>query len=188
MEADDNQWLIDEYGYEDNDGLQSYFVERVAEILAKHGKTMIAWDEVTGYAPEGSVVQAWRKHNYAKEAAENGNPSVISPVSHCYIDYPQLQFTMKNLYRFEPIPKGLDPDLEQLILGGEINLWGERVTLANIDRKAFPRLLAHAEVMWTPADRRNWYDFTKRLTVVRKGMKRRGVEFGVTWRDLMLLP
>lgn len=188
MDAPQNQWLIEEYGYEDNDGLQSYFVSRVEEILTRHGKTMIAWDEVTSYAPEGSVVQAWRRHAFAREAAEKGLDSVISPVTHCYIDYPQLQFTQKNLYLFEPVPDGLAPDLRHHILGGEVNLWGERVTLANIDSKAFPRLVAHAEVMWSPAGARAWKDYTRRLSVVQRNMEDRGVGFGTTWREIFLLP
>jgi hexosaminidase len=184
MDAPENQWLIEKYGYTDNDGLQSYFVERVHEILKKHGKTMIAWDEVTDYAPEGSMVQAWRLHKFAREAAEKELDSVISPVSHCYIDYPQLQFTLKNLYHFEPIPKDLSADLHHHILGGEVNLWGERVTLANIDKKAFPRVIAHSEVMWTPAEKRDWDCFTSRLKILKKDWKSRGVGFGITWRDV----
>jgi hexosaminidase len=188
MEAPENQWLIEEYGYVDNDGLQSYFVERVHKILKKHGKTMIAWDEVTDYAPDESIVQAWRKHEYAREAAERGLDSIVSPVTHCYIDYPQLNFTLKNLYHFEPVPKGLDPDYEHHILGGEVNLWSERVTLDNVDKKAFPRVIAHSEVMWTPPEQKDWKDFVDRMGPVRKGMKERGTKFGKTWRDLMLIP
>jgi len=185
MEAPDNQWLIEEYGYTDKAGLQSYFTNRVYELLKNHGKTMIAWDEVTDHAPEDSVIQAWRRHGYAREAAEAGNDSVVSPTSHCYIDYPQLQFTLKKLYHFEPLPKGLSPELEHHVLGGEVNLWGEWVTLANIDSKAFPRLLAHAEVVWSPAPARDWNDFVKRLKPVRREMEARGVGFGRTWRDVL---
>jgi hexosaminidase len=145
---------------------------------------MIAWDEVTHYAPEGSMVQAWRRHKFAGEAAQKGLDSVVSPVSHCYIDYPQLQFTMKNLYHFEPIPEGLSPDLHHHVLGGEVNLWSERVTLANIDKKAFPRVMAHSEVMWSPAEKRDWESFTVRLRVVKKEWENKGVEFGITWRDV----
>jgi hexosaminidase len=188
MSAPANQELIAKYGYTDNAGLQSYFVKRVSEILKKHGRTMIAWDEVTDYAPEGTVIQAWRKQDYARVAAEKGLDSIISPVTHCYIDYPQLSFTLKNLYSFEPIPAGLDPKLLAHIKGGEVNLWGERVTLDNIDKKAFPRVIAHAEVMWSPADARDWDQFLDRLRPIKKDLKKRGTKFGKTWRDLLLLP
>jgi N-acetyl-beta-hexosaminidase len=150
-----HQELMAKFGYTDNAGLQSYFVARVHELLKQRGRTMLAWDEVTDYAPAGSVVQAWRKHDYARAAAEKGREVVVSPVTHCYIDYPQLSFTLKNLYSFEPVPTGLDPSLHHLILGGEVNLWGERVTLDNIDRKAFPRVFAHSEVLWSPAAARD---------------------------------
>lgn len=180
--------LMEEHGYAGREGLQSYFVDRVSEILEGRGKTMIAWDEVTHYAPPGTVIQAWRLHSLAADAARDGNDSIVSPVTHCYIDYPQLSFTLKNLYHFEPVPEGLAPELRHHILGGEVNLWGERVTMDNVDRKAFPRAVAHAEVMWTPADKRDWDGFVRRLSELKPGMKSRGVEFGITWRDILLLP
>lgn len=184
-----NQKLMIEQGYKDRAGLQSYFVNRVNLILKKYQKTMIAWDEVTAYLPDGAVVQAWRSHDYARIAAENGHNAIVSPTSHCYIDYPQLWLTtLKKVYSFEPIPPGLDLKLVPRILGGEVNLWGERVTPKNIDQKTFPRLLAHAEVVWSAKEARNWDDFIKRLHLVRKDMERRGVNFGTTWRDLFLLP
>jgi hexosaminidase len=179
--------LMAKYGYTDNAGLQSYFVGRVSEILRQKGKTMIAWDEITPYAPEGSVIQAWRKQDYARIAAQTGHDSVVSPTSCCYIDYPNLTFTLKNLYDFEPLPAGLSPDLDPRILGGEVNLWGERVTLDNMDRKSFPRVIAHAEVMWTPPELKNWDDFIARLKVVKRDMEKRGVGFGKTWRDLIFI-
>jgi len=183
-----NRKLMEEYGYEDKHDLQAHFVRRVDKILEKHNRTMIAWDEITHYAPDGVIIQAWRKHEYARIAAEDGHDSVISPVTHCYIDYPQLSFTLKNLYGFEPIPEGLDSSLHHHILGGEVNLWGERVTLANIDSKAFPRVIAHSEVMWSQKEDRDWDNFTDRLDRLQKDMERRGVDFGTTWRDILLLP
>jgi hexosaminidase len=183
-----NQELMKKENLAGQDGLQSYFVKRVNAILKKHGKTMVAWDEIASYLPEGSVVQAWRKHDFARQAAEAGHYSVVSPTSHCYIDYPQLQFTLKHLYGFEPLPPGLKAGDEKYILGAEVNLWGERVTLANIDRKAFPRVLALAEITWSSRETRDWRDFTARLRPVKGEMKKRGVGFGVTWRDIMLLP
>lgn len=188
MSAPQNQELIKKYGYTNNDGLQSYFTERVNQILKKHGKTMIGWDEITEYLPEGSIVQAWRKHEFATQAAEKGHSSIVSPTSHCYIDYPQLQFTVKKLYGFEPLPAGLKPGQEKFVLGAEVNLWGERVTLDNVDQKAFPRLIALAEITWSPREARDWNGFVARLAPVKKDMKKRGVKFGATWRDIFLLP
>jgi len=182
-----NKKLLAELGYPEKTGLQRYFVTRVNQILRKYGKTMIGWDEITAYLPEGSVVQAWRRHRYAREAALAGHDAIVSPVSHCYIDYPLLVTSLKKVYAFEPIPPHLDPRLAQHILGGEINLWGEWVKPGNIDRKAFPRLIAHAEVLWSPAAARDWDDFAERLQVVRAEMQQRGVEFGKPWQDPLLI-
>src|SRR5690606_28730856 len=40
------QQFISDYRLEGNVGLQTYFNVRVQEILSKHGKLMIGWDEI----------------------------------------------------------------------------------------------------------------------------------------------
>ena len=50
------------------------------------------------------------------------------------------------------------------VLGGQGQLWSEFIhDQSDIDRQAFPRLCALAEVLWTPASERNLVDFQSRL-------------------------
>ena len=145
------------------DGLLGYFLARVAPILRQHGRTLVAWDEALELLPAGSVVQAWHHHDRVRQAAERGLDVIASPLAYSYLDQPRSMLDLRRVYAFEPIPPDLDPGLHHHVLGGEATLWGEYVTLDNLVSKAFPRLTAHAEVMWSPAERRDFDDFRGRL-------------------------
>ena len=49
------------HGMKNNDDLQAYFNQRVQKIVAKHGKTMMGWDEILRPdLPKSIVIQSWR--------------------------------------------------------------------------------------------------------------------------------
>jgi hexosaminidase len=55
------------------------------------------------------------------------------------------------------------------VLGLQANLWSENMRLeSNMTRMAWPRAAALAEIAWTPADRLDWDDFSRRLKVQQK--------------------
>jgi hexosaminidase len=177
--------IMAERGYTTRPELQGYFMERVNEILKKHGKTMIGWDEISRHAPEGVVIQAWRQHKYATQSAEKGHQTLVSLFRPHYLNYSPFQHTLKANYTFEPVPKNLAPENHHLIIGGEGCLWGRQPSIAEIEGRLFPRLMAQAEVLWSPGENRDWKDFLKRLEVAQRRMEKRGVEFGPGWRDLL---
>jgi hexosaminidase len=185
MDYPPNQAIMAERGYSTRPELQGYFMERVNEILEEHGRTMIGWDEISRHAPEGVVIQAWRQHKYATQSADQGHQTIVSLFTPHYLNYSPFYHTLKANYTFEPIPKNLAPDRRDLIMGGEGCLWGRQPSIAEIEEHLFPRLMAQAEVLWSPAENRDWKDFLERLEVARPRMEKRGVEFGPGWRDLL---
>jgi len=49
------------HGLKDNNALQAYFSQRVQELVVKHGKTPIGWDEIlVPGVPKSIVIQSWR--------------------------------------------------------------------------------------------------------------------------------
>jgi hexosaminidase len=60
--------------------LEGYFHLRVAQILKKHGKTMIGWEEVaaTGVAPKDVVIQAWQTSNATAASVAKGHRTIVS--------------------------------------------------------------------------------------------------------------
>ncbi len=160
-------------------GLHAYFLKRVNGILKKHGKIMIAWDEVTHFAPEDVVVQAWRDKKWIVEAASGGKRVIATPRWVTYLNYHRFIIPMKRCYRLEPAPDGLSESEKELVLGGGACMWGNYVkSEEHIDRHLFPRLLALSEVYWSPREARDYEDFKRRLKPVRRRLEERGVRFG----------
>lgn len=166
-------------GLADEDELQSYFVRRIGTFLARHGRKMIGWDEIMqgGLAP-GAIVQAWRKHEYAAAAARMGHDTIVSPTSHCYIDYGVDRIDLRRVHSFEPVPEGLCPAEAAHVLGGEVNMWTERAPQETVDGKVFPRLCGLAEVLWAPAEGKDWDGFHGRMRVHAGRLEALGVKLG----------
>jgi hexosaminidase len=179
--------LMSEHNISGKSGLHEYFIHRLDNILKKHGKKMIAWDEITRFLPEGAVVQAWRNHKFSIIAAERGNSSIVSPTSHCYYDYPHAVTSMEKVYSFEPVPEEMPKSLASFIIGAEANLWGEWIKPSRLMKRAFPRMLAHAEVCWSPGEKKDFKDFKKRAQAVSENMRKRGIDSGGNFEPLLIL-
>jgi hexosaminidase len=85
---------------------------------------------------------------------------------------------MTNVYAFEPIPVGLPAAYTNYILGLEGDTWAEWIpSLLNMEFRTYPRLCALAEVAWTPAELRNYADFTNRLVLYKQRLTQMGVNY-----------
>ena len=137
---------------------------------------MIGWDEILegGLAPEATVM-SWRGVEGGIDAARQGHDAIMTPTSHCYFDYTQGDpstelkaiggaITLKKVYSFEPTPKELNAVEAKHILGAQGNVWTEYIPdAAQAEYMALPRMIALAEVVWSPAEKRDWDDFSARL-------------------------
>ncbi|MCH7871586.1 MAG: beta-N-acetylhexosaminidase, partial [Planctomycetes bacterium] len=168
------QARIKSEGLKDEDELQSYFVKRIEKFLNSKGKRLIGWDEILegGLAPNATV-QSWRGMDSAVTAATAGHDVIVSPTSHCYLDYPHVKdakypawmgvTSLEQTYSFEPTPPSLTPEQARHILGAEVNMWTEHAPQKRVDHQVFPRLCALAEVTWTPKELRDWPNFSERM-------------------------
>ena len=99
----------------------------------------------------------------------------MAPTSHCYFDFPQAKgsaepesiggfLPLDTVYSFEPVPAALAESQRRHILGGQGNLWGEFFWNGkDVEYFAFPRALALAEALWSPAEGRSLASFLSRL-------------------------
>jgi len=177
-------------GLKDEHELQSYFVKRIEEVLLSKNRRLIGWDEILegGLAPQATV-QSWRGMKGAVAAAQQGHDVVASPTTHCYFDYPYSKeqaasfpnwmgiLPTEKVYTFEPLPEGLTPAQQRHILGGEGNIWTEVAPQQEVDSRAYPRLTALAETLWSPKELRNWDDFADRLQSHYKRLDALGVDY-----------
>ncbi|MCU0374537.1 MAG: family 20 glycosylhydrolase [Chitinophagaceae bacterium] len=166
------QAMMKKEGIKDMHGVQSYFMKRVAAIIASKGKKMIGWDEILdGGLAEGAAVMSWRGTKGGVEAAKLGHEVVMSPTTHAYLDYMQADASieprvyaslhLKTCYEFNPLPEGIDA---RYVLGGQGNLWTEKVPhFRHATYMTYPRAWALAEALWLPDSLKNWTNFTQRV-------------------------
>ena len=150
------------------------FVERVQDIVARHGKEMIGWEEVAkARLRPTTLVQQW-KGDSAKLALQYGSKLILSPAPRAYLDMKYTSATELGLTWAALIEVGdaynWDPATYQVgvterdIVGIEGPIWSE--TLRNITALqylAMPRLPALAEVAWSPQSARDWESFRVRI-------------------------
>ena len=133
----------------DNAGLQAYFSGRVQDLVAKHKKTPVGWDEVlVPGVPKTIVIQSWRGVDALAAAAKDGYRGILS--NGYYLD---LGWSAARHYAMDPLggpAAALTPEQKQLILGGESCIWSEYVNAENIDSRIWPRNAAVAERLWSP--------------------------------------
>ncbi|HEX2099561.1 MAG TPA: family 20 glycosylhydrolase, partial [Candidatus Synoicihabitans sp.] len=173
---DDNpriQEFIRERGLVNNAGLQTYFNQRLSEILTKRGKRMIGWDEIMQPGlPTDAVVQSWRGPEALAVAARAGYASILS---HGF--YLDLMYPASRHYAVDPLPADtlLTPVEQQRILGGEATMWSEWVSPETIDSRIWPRTAAIGERLWSPRDVRDEADMYRRLAVVSQRLEEIGL-------------
>jgi len=159
--------------------LQRYFISRIARYLETKNRRIIGWDEILeGGIPDLATVQSWRGFDGAKNAALAGVDAIVSPTSHCYFDYPIENIDLQKVYTFEPVPSGLTSEQQKYIIGGECNMWSEYAPQELVDAKMFPRTLAIAEVLWSPAANRDYNEFYTRVQNHYQRLDDLGVMYG----------
>ena len=170
------QGLMKKEKLKDTDALQSYFIRRMDAFVTGKGRKIIGWDEILegGLAPNAAVM-SWRGIEGGTTAAQQKHDVVMSPGSHCYLDHYQGDpaheplaiggfTTVQKTYSYEPVPEGLTPEEAKHILGAQGNVWTEYIlSPEHVEYMAVPRMLALAEVGWSPKEKRDEGSFIRRL-------------------------
>ena len=178
------QQRIKEEGLKAQDGhtaeerLQSYFVQRMEKVVAKHGKKIIGWNEILegGLAPNATIM-SWQGERGGIIAANMGHDVIMTPNSNgMYID----QFegdnkieplaiggytTIERIYDYNPMPDTLlGTGNEKHIKGVQCNTWSEYMyTSELVEYRTYPRAIALAEIAWSALESKNYDDFCRRL-------------------------
>jgi len=178
-------------------------VRSAAGHIEAAGKTVVGWQEVAGVLPlpgpraREVVIQYWDEREGAAEVAAavgRGARVLLSPASRVYLDMKYdadspigLEWAghveVRDAYDWEPLDV-LDVPADR-VAGVEAGLWTETVVTAeDLFWLLLPRLVAVAEVAWSPAARRDWDGFAARLA----GQSRRWDAAGLTWHRSPQVP
>jgi hexosaminidase len=173
------------------------FINTEAPLVTKQGKTVMGWADIAGPGttpPAGSVAEYWQPAagsapgtETGREAVAKGMKVVMAPADHTYLDQKYVVTAttsvpaslgmnwacpagcdVSSAYNWDPgsLVTGVT---DHNVIGVEGDMWGETVaTMSNVDYMVFPRLLALAEVAWSPSAQRTatspaYRDFLQRL-------------------------
>ena len=155
------------------------FVNQEAGVVKGRGKTVMGWAEVAGTGTNltsPSAAEYWNPASgsasgtiTATEAARKGMKIVMAPANHAYLDQRYKRSVPPTLGLTWACKSGCDVDqfynwdpggyvtgvTDANVMGVEGAMWSETaVDLSDVDYMVFPRLLALAEIGWSPkADR-----------------------------------
>lgn len=99
----------------------------------------------------------------------------MTPESHCYLDHyqddPETQplafgacVPIGQTYSYDPAPDSLGSDICKYILGVQGNVWAEYLpTYEHAEYMIYPRIIALAEVGWTPMENKHPESFKRRI-------------------------
>jgi hexosaminidase len=172
----DCQAKIKELNLKDENGLQSYFIQRIEKFVNSKGRQIIGWDEILdgGLAPNATVM-SWRGVSGGIAAAKSGHDVIMTPGNYCYFDKYQADpatepttiggyLPLSTVYQYEPVPSELNAEEAKHVLGAQANVWTEYMpTSERVEYMTFPRLSAMAEVVWGTKENRNWESFRRRM-------------------------
>lgn len=180
----------------DEHELQSYFVKRIEDYLAKKGKVLIGWDEILegGLAPN-AIVMSWRGESGGIEAAKQRHEVIMTPGNPVYFDHSQSENEdsvtiggynpLEKVYRYDPVPQALAGQFDSYVLGTQANVWTEYMdNPSKIQYMIFPRIAALSEVGWTLPAQKDWTAFEKRLPVLFDRYKQWKVQVSPAYYDI----
>jgi len=181
-EVEDTHWKKSESiqafakqrGFTTSAELHAYFNRRVQDLLKKHGKTMIGWDEVLapGMAKD-TVIQSWRGPKSLADAARSGYRGILS--SGYYLDHLLPAATHY----------AVDPGDGDGILGGEACMWAEYVSAETVDSRIWPRMAAIAERFWSSADVRDVSSMYARMEAVSRNLEWTGLRHRAAYEPML---
>jgi hexosaminidase len=187
------------------------FINQEAPIVTKQGKTVMGWADIAGAGttpPAGSVAEYWQPAGGSSSGTETGREAVakgmkvvMAPANHTYLDQKYVVTSTSSvpasLGMNWACPTGCDVSsaynwdpgsfvtgvTDKNVIGVEGDMWTETIaTMSNADYMVFPRLLALAEVAWSPDVQRTatspaYHDFLQRLAVQGNRLQIAGVNF-----------
>ncbi|GAA0439173.1 beta-N-acetylhexosaminidase [Actinoplanes capillaceus] len=168
------------------------FQKRVLPLVRKYGKIPYGWHEIAqSPSAAGAVIQFWGRERTSPSVATAvaaGARVVLSPANRSYLDMKYDMLTpgglawagyieVRTAYDWDP-GRLLSDVPEKAILGVEAPLWSETLRdSTDIDFLAFPRLVAIAELGWSPRAAHDWSSFRARLGAYGPRWVRDGVGF-----------
>ncbi|CAL1268451.1 unnamed protein product, partial [Larinioides sclopetarius] len=175
--------FIQHNNYTEYNEVEQHYVKKTLENVKEVGYKYMIWQDPIDnnvVADPYTLVQVWKDKRSEKwednilSIARKGYHIILSAC--WYLNYISYGMDWKKYYKCDPRNfNGTDTE-KNLVVGGEVCMWGEYVDGTNLLARLWPRASAVAERLWSPAE------FTKdidgasfRLDEHRCRMVRRGI-------------
>ncbi|XP_039046999.1 beta-hexosaminidase 1-like isoform X2 [Hibiscus syriacus] len=143
------QWLND-HNMTAKDAYQ-YFVLKAQEIAISKDWTPVNWEETfNSFSSElrpRTIVHNWLGPGVCPKAVAKGFKCIFSNQGAWYLDH--LDVPWNEVYSAEPLEGINNVSEENLVLGGEVCMWGETADASNVQQTIWPRAAAAAERLWS---------------------------------------
>lgn len=169
-------------GFNSTDDLFNYFVNEMANIAKKMGKTAVFWDEafLSAKPPLDAIIQNWHDADLFQKILNAGYRGIFSSAggytNGWYFD--ALGVSWQKMYLLDP-QTNITDDKVHLIVGGEGCMWGETVDPSDLEATVWPRAAAIAERLWSPRSVNDVDQALPRLEAFRCLLLSRGHSAGV---------
>lgn len=175
QESEETQQFMREHELKDEKALQSYFIHYVQEVVNAKSKTLIGWDEILeGGISEDCIVMNWRRPEFGKKAVRTNHRTIFTCSAWTYFNLkesriqseiaPRGPLSLEKVYEFQIVPDSLTTEQQELVWGAQGCLWTEYIpTTWKAEFAIFPRMSALAENVWSPLEKKDWINFTRKV-------------------------
>lgn len=192
--------------------LQS-FIDHMLSITTSHSLTPLVWEEMllewNLTLPASTIIQTWKSATSLSAVLQRGHKALFganthwyldcghgyfldpnpsnpdSPIKPPYTDYCGPYKNWRHVYSYDPLADVMQAQ-RQLVVGGEVHLWGELTDSVTLDGMLWPRAAAAAEVLWSGTGRPMEEETTRRLAEMRERLVLAGVAAGMVQMEWCL--
>lgn len=184
--------LMQRLGFTKASQLQGWLTNQVAAWMKERGRTVIGWEEIilNGEVSTPVVSLVWHNPADSVVAKPGGHKAILTPASHLYFDFPESALpgepqhatwmppvSVKKAYTM-PLT---DHSPDATVIGVQACMWSDQFIHNNgalrdiapinenrsmqyVEHFMLPRMLAMAELGWTPEAARDYDDFATRMS------------------------
>lgn len=164
-------------GLTSSEDIYEYFVDRVAKITRDQERMPVQWVEVFEHfgssLDKNTIVHVWKDKKELTDVIDAGYKALLSDNHNWYLDH--LETSWKAMYQNEPTEYLNENSDLNLLLGGEVCMWAEKVDVSDLENTVWPRAAAVAERLWTPIDNMDVDQAEERLETFRCLLMSRGI-------------
>ncbi|KAJ6833320.1 beta-hexosaminidase 1 [Iris pallida] len=128
-----------------------YFVLRAQDIATSNNWIPVNWEETFNAFKEKllpqTIIHNWLGPGVCPQVVAKGFRCIVSNQGVWYLDHLDVQWN--DFYNSEPLEGINDPLQQELVLGGEVCMWGETADASDVQQTIWPRAAAAAERMWS---------------------------------------